>query len=66
MDQALTTARTAILTMNTSLFIPARSCFKSMAKMLVTAGDALDLPAETVHAAENKSQKSVAYFICTK
>ncbi len=34
--------------------------------MLVTAGDALDLPAETVHAAENKSKKSVAYFICTK
>ena len=34
--------------------------------MLVTAGDALDLPAETVHAAENKGRKPVAYFICTK
>jgi quercetin dioxygenase-like cupin family protein len=34
--------------------------------MLVTTGDALDLPADTVHAAENRGKKPVAYFICTK
>lgn len=34
--------------------------------LLVTAGDALDLPAKTVCAAENKSEKPVLYFICTK
>jgi len=34
--------------------------------LLVAAGDALDLPAGTVHAAENRSRKSVSYFICTR
>ena len=32
----------------------------------LTAGDALDLPAGTVHSSRNKGKASVVYFICTK
>lgn len=34
--------------------------------LLVTAGDALDLPVQKVHADENRKGKQVGYFICTK
>lgn len=34
--------------------------------MLVTVGDALDLPVQTVHGAENRGEKPVGYFICTR
>jgi quercetin dioxygenase-like cupin family protein len=30
------------------------------------AGDALDLPANTVHAAKNEDSRPVSYFICTR
>lgn len=35
-------------------------------ELIVTAGDALDLPAGTVHAAENRCEKPVKYMICTR
>ncbi len=35
-------------------------------EFVVTAGDALDLPAGTVHAAENRAGKPVGYMICTR
>ncbi len=34
-------------------------------EFVVTAGDALDLPKGTVHAAENRGAKPVIYMICT-
>jgi quercetin dioxygenase-like cupin family protein len=30
------------------------------------AGDALDLPANTVHSAKNEDRQAVSYFICTR
>lgn len=35
-------------------------------EFVVTTGDALDLPAGTVHAAENRGIEPVGYLICTR
>lgn len=35
-------------------------------RYLLEAGDALELPANTVHAAVNENHGPVSYFICTR